>query len=365
MKKQILVTLIAFALITLGFNAQSAEKVPSFTLAWSEYVSWSVFGVADVFQYIDGREGKMGPIEEKWNVDIILIEAEYDPCIGLYASGQCDAVCITNMDVLNPAMSRPSVVFMPTSTSYGGDGCLVVKGVVTDITSLKDIPVYLLEATVSQYLFERKLEIQGENIDEYRFVNMDPGAAAMAMQQKQSGYDAIVVWNPFVLSTLDKRSDVYTLFDSRTIPGEIIDLVVMAKSSLEKSGASDFACAVIDTFYAVNARLADPATKEETTVEIGRKFSNLNYVSMRKALLQTRFYENAEQALSLFTGGDVFPGGTVETDGNLQDIMKRVITFCQKRGIVDGEPTVAYGNSDNKVNLLFDPQYIQRVIAGK
>ena len=74
----------------------------------------------------------------------------------------------------------------------------------------------------------------------------------MAMQQKQSGFDAIVVWNPFVLETLNKRSDARVLFDSGKIPGEIVDMVTMAASSLEKPKGRDFACAVVETFYEIN-----------------------------------------------------------------------------------------------------------------
>ena len=55
-------------------NETSPEtKPPSFSLAWSEYPSWSVFGVAhDVAKLVDGAKGKLGPIETKWNVDIVL-----------------------------------------------------------------------------------------------------------------------------------------------------------------------------------------------------------------------------------------------------------------------------------------------------
>ncbi len=48
------------------------------TLAWSEYPSWSVFGVADKEGILDGKEGAQGTIEKKWNVDIVLNYAEYE-----------------------------------------------------------------------------------------------------------------------------------------------------------------------------------------------------------------------------------------------------------------------------------------------
>ena len=61
------------ALITLngcGGNQDDTKTVPSFSLAWSEYPSWSVFGVADVTGIINGKKGELGPVEEKWGIDI-------------------------------------------------------------------------------------------------------------------------------------------------------------------------------------------------------------------------------------------------------------------------------------------------------
>ena len=123
------------ALITLNGCSGSKEAVPSFSLAWSEYPSWSVFGVADATGIINGKKGEMGPLEEKWGVDIELKEAEYDPCLAMYGAGQCDAVCITNMDILSPATGRPGVMVLPTSTSNGADACLVTA----DIKSVEDL----------------------------------------------------------------------------------------------------------------------------------------------------------------------------------------------------------------------------------
>ena len=97
----------------------SGAAAEAFSLAWSEYPSWSVFGVADEAGLIDKDEGQLGSVEEKWGVDIVLTEADYDTCLTLYGSSTADAVCITNMDVLAPALSRDSVAILPTSTSDG------------------------------------------------------------------------------------------------------------------------------------------------------------------------------------------------------------------------------------------------------
>jgi NitT/TauT family transport system substrate-binding protein len=328
----------------------ATAAAPAFSLAWSEYPSWSVFGVAHGEKLIDGREGQLGPIEQKWNVDIVLKEAEYDPCLTMYGSGQCDAVCITTLDALNPALGRPSTVILPTSTSAGADALIVPKSI-NNIKQLRGKKVFGLAKSVSEYCFNRNLELLGEKPEDYKYSNMDPGAAAVAMQQKQKEIQAIVVWNPFVLETLNKRKDAHVLFDSTKIPNEIIDSVVVAQASLAKPGGQAFACAIIDTFYHVNQRIADPATRDDTLVALGEKFSHLDLAAMKKVVQQTRFYSTPQTALDLLGGAD------------LKTLTGRVVDFCIKQGIVPSAPKIGYGNPTETpdVALRFDASYIRQV----
>ena len=336
--------------VTALAGCKPTQQEPVFSLAWSEYPSWSAFGVCDELGIIDGDKGALSELERKWGVDIELKEAEYDPCISLYGAGQVDAVCITNMDILSPSLSRPGVAILPTSTSAGADA-LIVTNDITNVTQLKDKEVRGLELSVSQYCWARNLEILGEDPQAYTFRNMDPGAAALAMQQKQEGYDAIVVWNPFVLDTLEKRDDTHVLFDSTAIPNEIIDMVVMAKQSLEREGGENFAKAVAEAFYQLNERLANAETRDETLVALGEKFSDLGLESMKKVVEQTRFYSTPQQALELFKGQ------------TLKDTMKKVVDFCVSYEIVSEAPEIGYGTAAQAPNarVRFDPAYIEAV----
>jgi ABC-type nitrate/sulfonate/bicarbonate transport system substrate-binding protein len=337
----------AFAL-AIGGSITALAAPPSFSLAWSEYPSWSVFGVANELKLIDGAQGRQGPIEKKWNVDIVLKEAEYDPCLTMYGAAQCDAVCITTLDALNPSLSRPSVVILPTSTSFGADALIAPK-TITSVKQLRGKKIYGLAKSVSEYCFNRNLELLGEKPADYKFTNMDPGAAAVAFQQKQAEIEAIIVWNPFVLEALNKRRDAHVLFDSTKIPNEIIDSVVVAQASLDKPGGKDFACAVIETFYAVNKRIADPATKDDTLVALGEKFSHLDLAAMKKVVQQTKFYSTPREALDLMTGKQIKP------------LTEKVVEFCVKQEIVPSAPKVGYGTKTEAagVNLRLDPSYIK------
>jgi NitT/TauT family transport system substrate-binding protein len=325
---------------------------PVFSLAWSEYPSWSTYGVADLVGLIDGKRGRMGPIEKKWGVDIELKEADYDTCILMYGSNQCDAACLTNMDALNPSLSRPTVGILPNSTSFGADACIVGEGIKT-VKDLRGKNVYGLKKTVSEYCFVRCLEILGENEKDHNFTNMDPGAAALAFQQKKPEYQAIMVWNPFTVEALSKRPDSKRLFDSTSIPGEIVDMVVMGQASLNKPGGEAFACAVIDTYYAINRRLADPKTRADTLRALAEKFAKIDMDAMEQCVTQTRFYATAEEGVKLYTGDE------------FKAVNERVLKFCVTHEIVSKPPTIGYGDKQAApdVTLRIDPTYIRQVQA--
>ncbi len=329
-----------------GCRSTTTAAKPSFTLAWSEYPSWSVFGVAHEKKLIDGDAGKLGRLEEKWGVDIVLKQADYEPCLQMYGSGACDAVCITNMDVLTPALGRKSVAVLPTSTSVGADACIVVG--INDVKQLRGRKVHGLSKSVSEYCFVRNLEKLGEKESDFQFTNMDPGEAAKAMQTDQKDYQAIMVWNPFVLQTLKLRKDAKVLFDSSTIPGEIIDMVVIGKDSLGKPGGRAFSCAVIDTYYELNKMLEDKTTGNDTLVALGAKFSSLGLDEMKKVVEQTRFYKTPKEGMDVFKGEQ------------LQKTMTTVVDFCVSHDIVKKKPSIAYTAAQD-AQLVFDASMIDEV----
>ncbi len=327
-------------------NAATSVGEPAavFSLAWSEYPSWSVFGVADELGLVDGEEGKQGSIEQKYGVDIVLKEAGYDSCLNMFSSGDCDAVCMTNMDALIVSPSRAGVAVLPTSTSNGADAC-VVSDKIADLDALKGHQVYGLKGTVSEYCFARCLTLAGKSEADYQFTNQDPAIAAQNMQQSAESHQAIMVWNPFVMQTLHDRTDVRVLFDSSQIPGEIVDMVVIGTDSAAKPKAKEFVQAVSATFYAVNRAMEDSAQGDEVLVALGKKFSNLGLEDMKKVVQQTQFYATPQAAKEL-----------LDSD-KFQETMKTVTEFCVEHKLVT-DPSVGYGADAGQVKLRFDGSWI-------
>lgn len=336
-----------------GAGADSKAKstvAPKFSIAWSEYPSWSIFGVASDVGLIDGEAGKMGSIEKKYNVDIELKIATYDNCITLFGNSQADAVCITNIDILGPAASRKSIAIMPTSTSNGADACIAAG--IASIDALSGKVTRGLEKSVSQYCFDRCLEKAGKDPTKFPFSQMDPEQAAQAFQGKTSDFQSIMVWNPFVMQSLAKRPDSKVLFDSSSIPEEIIDMVVMGADSLKKPGGKEFATAILETFYAMNKRMADPATADSTLIGIGAKFAQLELADMKKVVTQTRFYGDPKEAIALFA-----------SDKFQKETMPIVSKFCEKYGLTPKPTVISFGTGEGMID--FDSSFLRASEAVK
>jgi hypothetical protein len=126
-------------------------------------------------------------------------------------------------------------------------------------------------------------------------------------------------------------------------------MVVVGKDSLNKRGGSDFANAVLETFYSMNARMADPKTSDATLVGIGARFAKLELEDMKTIVKQTRFYSDANDAVRLFQD----PKFQKET-------MPTVSKFCTKYGLISAPVAITYGTGEGAME--FSVKYIQNYL---
>ena len=337
---------MATLLLVVLTGLSHAQKAPVFTIAVSEYPSWSgTFLTACDIGLLDGAKGALGPLERKWKVDIVVKDTDYDSCITLFVNGNVDAACLTNIDSLAPSVTRKAVAILPTSTSAGADACLVQPEILT-VQDLKGLPVRGLAASVSEYAFDKGLEARGENPSDYTFENLDPVQAGVVLQSGK--IRAGVTWNPVVIETLKANDKLRRLFDSSLIKGHIIDMVTASRDSLAKEGGHAFGCAVVDTYYTVCRLMDTEATRDRTLIAMGRRFANLGLEDMRVIVRQTQFYSTPAQGLALFQGEEL-----------PQVMEKHVVPWAIAKGLLEENrvPKLAFGNDAN-AQLCFDPQYI-------
>jgi hypothetical protein len=391
--------LVAIALcVQFQSFAQDALADKPVIISPSEYPSWSTFLVACETKVngeliIDGHPGKRGLVEKMWDVDLEIRAAEYDPGLNMYGSREIDGVCVTNIDILTYAMGRPSVAIMPTSTSFGADVCIVSKDI-TSIDQLRDIPTFGLQNSVSDYLRVRVLEQEKKPIPKFRMDNMTPEDAArvflLDLQNNRPDHRAIIVWNPYVRNTLldGAKFGAHDLFNSTRIPGEIIDMVVLAKETAQTERGKRAACAIIQAQYMICQRMADATTQVDTIKALAEKFCRPEivdrYEETKKCVYETRFFATPEQGISLFTGGVTFPWkrqpssttvlftntewnpkATDVTKNTLKDTMTVVVRTWMDHEAIREVPKIFYGHiADAKdAKLIFDPSFMEAVAA--
>jgi len=333
-------------------DVTEGQTLPVFTLATSEYPSWSTFVVAGNAGIVNPKAGgEYGPLEKKWGVDVVIEAKDYDACLTLIANGAVDAACITNIDSLNPSMGRACTAICPTSTSAGADKVISVSAKKAE--ELKGVKVYGLAKSVSEYTFVRGLEKQNLNPAEFEFVNLDPAPASTALQTGSNDVKAICVWNPFALQTLRTTKNATDVFNSSLITGEVVDQIVMGNDALAKEGGENFAACLCDIFYQVCDKLwsDDQSVQDATRTALKEDFApDLSLEDMKVILDETKFYRTSQDGISLY-GGEPFKA-TMDT----------VVKTCQSIGVLEQgqQPTIGY---DSNAQLNFTTKYMEKAVS--
>src|SRR5262245_19208864 len=204
----------------LFLTASAFAQKPSFTVGWSVYAGWTPY------HYMN-KSGLLRKWADKYGIAIKVQRFDYAPSLDAFVAKNIDACTMTNMEALDmPAASGvPTTAILIGDYSNGNDALLVRNNL-----QLKDLAgkkMLLVEKTVSEYLFDRAMTMNGlrDQIRRVRSVNTSDSDIAGAFIA-DNGASAVVTWKPLVSQIL-KTKGVTSLFNSSQIPGEILDLTVV------------------------------------------------------------------------------------------------------------------------------------------
>src|SRR5579885_10197 len=142
------------SLLLLTSLACAAQPAPSFTVGWSVYVGWDPY-------YYMAKAGILRKWGARYGVNIRVQRFDYAPSLDAFVAKNIDACAMTNME----ALDMPAAAGVDTTSVILGDYSNGNDAVITrQNLALAQIPgkqVMLVEKTVSQYLFERAMTING------------------------------------------------------------------------------------------------------------------------------------------------------------------------------------------------------------
>jgi NitT/TauT family transport system substrate-binding protein len=343
-KNALLLTLVLFTSLSSA-NAYAKDK---FSICWSIYVGWMPWEYGD-------SSGIVKKWADKYDIEIDVVQInDYIESINQYTAGQFDACSMTNMDALTiPSASMvDSTAVIVGDFSNGNDG-VVLK----DKSSLKDIKgqqVNLVELSVSHYLLARGLESVGMTERDVKVVNTSD--ADLVAAYTTDDVTSVVTWNP-LLSEITAMPGATKVFDSSSIPGEIIDLLIVNTKTLKEN--PKLGKALVGAWYEI---MAEMKSKKDVREHMA-KASGTDLAGYEAQLDTTKMFYTPAEALK-FTNSP-----------KLAQTMKYVAGFSFEHGLLgDGAadanfigietPAGVVGDKGN-IQLRFEPSYMQMAADGK
>ena len=350
-------TMLRILALFLVLAVSGLAQKPTFTVGWSIYAGWTPY-------YYLNKSGLLKKWADKYGIAIKVQRFDYAPSLEAFVARNIDACVMTNMEALDmPAASGvPTTVVLIGDYSNGNDALLVRNGL-----QMKDLPgkkMLLVEKTVSEYLFDRAMTINGlrPQIKAVRMINTSDADIASAFITDAST-SAVVTWKPLV-SQIAKQKGITSLFNSSQIPGEILDLTVVRSEVLNRPDGSGqkFAKALAGAWYELLAQMSAPgADKVLAAIAEGSQDTLASY---KEQLSTTKMFFTPQSALEF--------GSSAE----LKQKMDLVRQFCFDHGLL-GDKTksvddvaIRYADGSvqgktDRVRLTFDLTFMQLAAKGQ
>ncbi len=334
-----------------------AQQKPSFTVGWSVYVGWDPY-------YYMGKSGILKKWADKYGISIKLQRFDYAPSLDAFVAKNIDACVMTNME----ALDMPAAAGIDTSAiivgdySNGNDAVVVRQNLA--LAQIPGKPVLLVEKTVSQYLFERAMAMNGleSQIKRVKYVNTSDSDIAAAFLTDATK-PVVVTWKPLVSQVL-KAKDTKVIFDSSKIPGEILDLLVTRTDILNRADGSGqkFAKAITGAWYEMMGQMKAPGSDKVLTGIAEASQDTL--ASYKEQLSTTQMFYTPESALKTATSPD------------LRKTMDLVRQFCFSHGLLGDKtksadevaiqfPDGSVLGKPDRIRFRFNTTFMQLAAQGK
>ncbi len=238
--------LILLVLLTTLFSCK--EKKEPLKIGYSDWPGWIAWDIA---------------ISKGWfkeaGVDVDFSWFEYVPSMDAFASGNIDAVNMTNGDALVTGATGASNVMILVSDYSNGNDMIVAAPGIESMSDLKGKKIGLEVGFVEHLLLNKGLESVGLSESDVELVNVATHQTAQTLASGE--VDAIAAWQPNSGEALKEVSGSKPIYTSANVPGLIYDCLAVSPSSLSER-REDWA-KVVKVWYRVVDFLADPANRAE------------------------------------------------------------------------------------------------------
>lgn len=352
----------AFAFILIlgvGSATPLMAAAPTFTVGWSVYAGWNPY-------FYMAKSGILKRWADKYGVVIKVQRFDYAASLDAFVGKNIDACTMTNMEALDmPAAAGVDSTALIVGDYSNGNDAVLARNNLT-LAQLPGKRIMLVQKTVSEYLLERALDVNGlaAQIPQLRLMNTSDSDLVGAFLGNK-GNQVAVTWKPLVSQILAQGGDVKPLFDSSKIPGEILDLLVVRTEVLQRADGSGarFAKAITGAWYETVAQLAGGAGAEQAIT--GSAAASGDSVASYKEQLRTTYLFSTPKSAVQYSDGAA-----------IKQKMDLVRQFCFRHQLLGqnihsvDDVAIRYpdgtvqGKSD-RVRLRVDSSYMHMAEQGK
>jgi NitT/TauT family transport system substrate-binding protein len=348
-----------FFAFLLCASIPGASNPPSFIVGWSVYVGWNPWAYM-------AKSGILKKWADKYGVNIRVQRFDYAPSLDAFVAKNIDACAMTNMEALDmPAAAGIDTTAVITGDYSNGNDALLVRNNLS-LSQLPGKKVLLVQKTVSEYLFERAMTLNGleSQIKKVKLVNTSDSDIATAFIGDTS-QEAVVTWKPMV-SQIAKGKGVKTLFNSSQIPGEIVDLMVARTDILNRADGSGqrFAKALAGAWFETAKLMSGKGAETDKVLREVAAVSQDSLDSYKEQLATTNLFYTPQSA-SAFTAAADF-----------KQKMNLVRQFCFAHGLLGANtksvdeiairyPDGTVQGKPERVRLRFDTSWMILAQQGK
>jgi NitT/TauT family transport system substrate-binding protein len=310
------------------------------TIAVAPHIAWMPWYLADEENLYQ---------KTKSSVDVQFMSATYQESIDSFLLEEVHAIVISNIDAIAQLVKREveADVILISNESSGNEAILLPDEVDTNVHHLRGKKFALVKFSARHYLLDRYLIRNQIPFDEINILNTkEVNIPKVFLERSVYG----VVTNNPNLYKLTHTAKAKTLFDSRQIPRELFDLLVVRRETLVKY--PDFAQVLLATWFSVMERLQ--GHKKGPTLDAMASLASVTRQAYEDQLVTTPLNDSPAKALSAIR------------DRRKRKTMRHISYFIERHELIGDDiytdSWVSYPGRSPAL-LHFNGQPLQQLIA--
>lgn len=321
---------------------QPTRPTVELTLAVAPHIAWMPWHLAN-------EEHVLSQLAHQYGLNVqFMAEPNYQNTIDKFINEEVQAIAISNIDAIAQLVRREieADVILITNDHNGNEAILLPHHADTSIHSLRGKSFALQQYTTTHYLLDRYLIRNQIPFEEINILDV-PEVELSNMLQNEKAY-GVVIRNPG-LYKLTQAEQAKILFDSRQIPKELFDLIVVRRETL--LDYPNFAQVLLATWFSIMERLQ--GSRKGPTLDALANLAQMTRQEYETQLITAPLNDTATKALAAIR------------DRRIRKTMRHLRYFIQRHKLTSSEiftDWISYPGR-NPALLHFNGQPLQQFVA--